>query len=188
MKFSKLLRTSAVAAAAIFAFGTAQAQTPDQQFGVGINTTGSIYAAYALNPAIHIGLGFSYVSTSTAVSTTTGSQTSSIDVPSSELFVGPFAKFLFMGTPIFKPFVIGQFGYASGSVKDPTNNVTTTVSRSAILAGGGAEYFVSRNLGIYAQVQLLEFDLTADEDANKVSRKNTSFGISNGAVGVEWFF
>jgi hypothetical protein len=167
MNVSKVFRTAVVAAAAVFAFGTAQAQTPDQQFGLGIlvGDGNGITAAYALTPAIHVGLQLSYVSASGGSGSTSSS------------FIAPYGKFLFMGPGLLRPFINAQF--ASVEAGETVGGVTSSVRRNYILAAGGAEYFFTRNLGAYGQVRLLQLGLDPS---------TTTIGLGVAQLGIEYFF
>ncbi len=174
MKLTQLLRTAAVAAAAIFAFGTAQAQSPDQQFGVGVNVGASSSAgrassasqinsgltlSYAFTPALHVGGQFSFNSYTLTDSTAV-----------TNFLVIPYVRFLFAGPAVFKPFVQAEFGLLS--IGDATSNY--------ISVSGGGEYFVSRNLGIYGKVDVFQLDLGTNG--------GFGFGIGGAKIGVEYFF
>jgi hypothetical protein len=164
MNFSKIFRTAAVAAAAIFTFGTAQAQSPDGQLGLGITTGGTIggTVSYAINPAFHIGTQFGFQ----AFSPKEGNSSNTI-------IFAPYGRFLFAGPATFKPLIQAQFGYSS------SNSSGVSASESALAVFGGAEYFVNRNLGIYGMISVLELGL---------SDQGTSFGLLSPQIGIEWFF
>ena len=156
MKFTQLLRTAAVAAAAVFTFGTAQAQSPDGQLGLGI-TTGSQLGgtiSYAINPAFHLGtiVGFEAANNVNTI------------------VLAPYGRFLFAGpNPFLKPFIQAQFSLLKVGDAEAT---------TAIGVGGGAEYFVNRNLGIYAGLTIFNLGL---------SPSGNTFGLLSPQIGVEWF-
>lgn len=146
------------------AFSTMKAQSPDQQFGIGVSLgTGASGAtfAYAINPGLHIGTGF-------------GLTVSSADgVSSNNVIFAPYIKGLFKGSKDFVPFIMGQFGISSGS----SGNVSRTTTGLSVL--GGAQYFVSKNLGIYGSLSVLELGFDPSI---------TTFGIGASAnMGIEWF-
>ncbi len=84
-----------------------------------------------------------------------------------QITIGPYARFLFEGT--VNPFIQAGINIVSG-------DATTT----SLYAAPGLEYFFSRNVGVYGLVGLL--DIPFEDGATK------TFGLSGGAVGVEWYF
>lgn len=151
-------------AAATMAVG-ASAQSPDQQFGIGA-TVGSINGAqvqYAISPAFHLGtmVGLSIEDGGTSFS------------------FGPYGKFILAGSKEFKPYILGQLAIMRAPSTDGFGNSTST-TRTRLLAGAGAEYFITPNFGLFATVPVLSLPF---EDGATVS-----FGILAPTVGVEWFF
>ena len=146
------------------AVSVVKAQSPDQQmgFGVTLGTSGSgATFAYAINPGLHIGTGFSL-----SISSANG-------VSSNNLIFAPYVKGLFKGSKDFVPFIMGQFGISSGSA----GSVSKTSTGLSVL--GGAEYFASKNLGIYGTLSVLELGFDPSV---------TTFGIGASAnIGIEWF-
>lgn len=142
------------------AVSVVKAQSPDQQmgFGVSLGTSGSgATLAYAINPGLHIGTGFGLT-----ISSENGKS-------SNNVIFAPYVKGLFKGSKDFVPFIMGQFGISSGSSK-------TSTGLSVL---GGAEYFASKNLGIYGSLSVLELGFDPSV---------TTFGIGASAnIGIEWF-
>lgn len=141
-----------------------KAQSPDQQIGVGVTVgsggSGATFA-YALNPGLHIGTGFGFGNSSQSGQSSTS------------IIFAPYVKGLFKGTKDFVPFVQGQFSVVSSSVGG------TSSTRTGLALMGGAEYFASKNIGVYGTLSVLElgFDPAV-----------TTFGIgANVSLGVEWF-
>ncbi|MES2765996.1 MAG: hypothetical protein V4642_09015 [Bacteroidota bacterium] len=170
MKVTQLLRTTAVAAAAIFALGTAEAQSPSEQLGLGV-TTGSTFGgtvSYAITPAIHVGTLFGFSSFSPKVGNTVSTYS-----------FAPYGRFLFAGSPVLKPIIQAQFDLASVETINPATFQTETKAQNTLIISGGGEYFVNRNLGIYAMISVIELGL---------SDQGTAFGILTPQIGVEWFF
>lgn len=81
--------------------------------------------------------------------------------------IGPYARFLFEGT--VNPFIQAGINIVSG-------DATTT----ALYAAPGLEYFFNRNVGVFGVVSLL--NIPFEDGATK------TFGLTGGAVGVEWYF
>lgn len=151
------------------AFSTMKAQSPDQQMGFGVTMSasnvggavGGATFAYAINPGLHIGTGFGLT------------VSSSNNVSSNTVIFAPYVKGLFKGSKDFVPFIMGQFGITSGS---SGGNSTTRTGLSVL---GGAEYFASKNLGIYGSLSVLELGFDPSI---------TTFGIGASAnIGIEWF-
>jgi hypothetical protein len=144
-----------IALVAMFAFTTASAQSPSGQFGLGA-TVGDLTAAqiqYALDPAMHIGANVGLA----------------LQDGTNLLTFAPYFKFLMRGSKEFKPFFIGQFVIVSGG------GATST----GLGIGAGAEYFISSDFGLFAQVTVLgvSFDPSV-----------TRFGVLTPRIGAEWFF
>lgn len=150
------------------AVSVVKAQSPDQQMGFGVTmgtggggAVGGATLAYAINPGLHIGTGFGLT-----ISSANG-------VSSNNLIFAPYVKGLFKGSKDFVPFIMGQFGISSGSA----GSVSKTTTGLSVL--GGAEYFASKNLGIYGSLSVLELGFDPSV---------TTFGIGASAnIGIEWF-
>ncbi len=82
--------------------------------------------------------------------------------------IEPYARLLFEG--VVNPFI--QAGISIVSASSTTN--------TSLYAAPGLEYFFSRNVGVFGLVGLL--NIPFQDGATKV------FGITGGAVGVEWYF
>lgn len=164
----RLMFSVLCALAVMGAFTSVKAQSPDQQLGFGVSlgtssSTGTI--AYALSPGMHIGTGFGLVISSRLVNGTS--------VSSNSLLFAPYFKALLKGSKDFVPFIMGQFSIANGS----SGSVSSTSTGLGIL--GGAEYFASKNLGIYGSLSVLELGFDPSV---------TAFGIGASAnIGIEWF-
>ncbi|MCX6140590.1 MAG: hypothetical protein NTX15_07165 [Candidatus Kapabacteria bacterium] len=142
--------------------GTVSAQSPDQAFGIGASIGwygNGGHLVYAISPAIHVGTQFGLL----------------ISDGSTQLTFAPYGKFLFKGTKELKPFLIGQFAIQSNSA----TNVTSATS-TGLTFGGGAEYFITSNFGIFAQIAVLSIPFNTGSVV--------SFGIATPAIGAEWFF
>lgn len=162
----KVLLSIGVLVAVMF-LGTSnslKAQSPDQQMGFGVmlgTGGGGATFAYAINPGLHIGTGFAL-----GVSSQSGQSTNSI-------IFAPYVKGLFKGSKDFLPFVQGQFAVSSSSAGGTSN------TRTGLSLLGGAEYFASKNLGIYGSLSVLELGFDPSV---------TTFGIGASAnIGIEWF-
>lgn len=160
---------------------SAQAQIPVEDFGVGISVgtmNGNhglfgINGVYALAEEFHVGaqVGFAI-----------GSDNSTSRADNYWLFA-PYAKMLFPVRNEFTPFLMGQFILDNGGTEleyvPGQEYETTSATRSAIFVGGGAEYFPSSTLGIYACVGLVDLGL---------SQEKVFIGLMHPRAGVEWFF
>lgn len=178
----KIFRLFSLAAfASIFvALAPAKAQnSPDGQFGVGAvvgyNFPG-LSLSYAITPAFHLGTQFSVNLKNTTVSGTTSN--------AQKIVIAPYGRFIFMGTPMFKPFIQGQVTYTSTTEPVALGSSTTvTTSQTGFIGFLGAEYFVSRNLGIHGEIGIISFNLSKNNGVDE-----TNFGFGNSQIGVEWFF
>ncbi len=147
------------AAVLVASASTAYAQSPSEQFGFGASIGwfgAGGHLAYAITPAIHVGTQFGL----------------DISDGNSDLTFAPYGKFILAGSKELKPFFIGQFIINSNS---GGGDATT-----GLRFGAGAEYFVSKNLGIFAQIRVL--DIPFSPSGSKVA-----FGIATPAIGAEWF-
>ncbi|MBK9248158.1 MAG: outer membrane beta-barrel protein [Ignavibacteria bacterium] len=156
MKISTFVRCMSVAFIAALCVQTASAQSPanssgmspDRQMGVGLTAGNSLggHFAYALNPGFHLGAGFGIALTS--VSHNGGGSNSG-----NMLFFAPYAKFLFSGMKDMKPYIFGSFNITSGKSANEVNSSSST--ETGLNIGGGAEYFPSRNVGIYGHLTII---------------------------------
>jgi hypothetical protein len=156
MKMSTIVKCFFVALVATVCCGTAFAQTPDRQVGIGISTSGA-HVAYAISPGFHVGTQFGI------------DMYSSNGVSSNGITFAPFAKFILAGMKDMKPYFWGAFGVQSGGGK------TTT----GLSLGAGAEYFASRNIGVFGHVSVINVGFDPSY---------THIGIVFPQVGIEWFF
>lgn len=150
-----LLLSLAVATVALFSANTASAQSPSQALGLGV-TVGDLSAvqiSYALDPAIHIGTAF-------GLALTEGTNM---------ITFAPYGKFLFKGSKTLKPFIQAQFLIVSGG----------GATNTGLGVGGGAEYFITPEFGIFGQFNVL--------NAGFGDNGTTSFGVLMPRLGAEWF-
>jgi hypothetical protein len=144
---------SLLSASRVFAQG---GTAPSGQLGIGIGTNGA-EIIYALSPGFFIGANAALI-----IQSGDNGQTS--------LEIGPFARMLFEGT--VNPFI--QAGISISKVGEGDAN-------TSLYAAFGLEYFVSRNIGVYGMLPILDVPFK--------SGSAITVGINNfGAVGVEWFF
>ncbi|MCU0330683.1 MAG: hypothetical protein MUC47_06850 [Candidatus Kapabacteria bacterium] len=163
----KTLALSLFAAAALtVGVTTASAQSPDQQFGLGVQA-GSVNGAnvaYALSPSIHLGA---------TVGLAVG------DVPTTIMFA-PYGKFILKGTKEFKPFVLGQFYVQRMSTQAVPGSPSVSSTNTGLAFHGGAEWFATPNLGIYGMVGVVDIPFY---DGGQLA-----VGVLSPTIGVEWFF
>ncbi len=145
--------------------------SPDHQMGVGITAGNSIggHFAYAINPGFHAGAGFGIALRSESVGNNSYS--------GNTIWFAPYAKFIFSGMRDMKPYLFGSFGITSG--KDIGVN-TESSTRTGLSIGGGAEYFASRNIGIFGHVTVIGLGFGTNS--------TTNIGLISPQVGIEWFF
>jgi|GEM_PF-1807167 len=96
--------------------------------------------------------------------------------------LAPYAKLLFPLRDEFTPFLIGQMILDNGGstyTYTPGQGETTSSLRTSLFIGGGAEYFPSSRLGIYAYLGLLDIGLEPQA---------TRIGLLQPRAGIEWFF
>lgn len=140
-----------------------KAQSPSQQFGIGAMVGGmnAVTAQYALSPAFHLGAGLG------------------LELRDGNSFVSfaPYAKFIFAGSKELKPFLLGIFSINSSSSGQTGVEGSTS---TALNFGGGVEYFVTPNFGIWAGIVVLNLPLSP-------SGSKVGFGILSPTVGAEWF-
>lgn len=151
----KVFSTALAAIIVLLGTSVAKAQSPDQQFGFGFTAGQALggHLVYAISPAIHIGTGVGL----------------RIQDGSNEFHLTPYGKFLFAGSKELKPYIIAQFGLATGG----------GTTRTGLGAGFGGEYFITPNFGLFGQIGVIniQFDPSV-----------TTFGLLEPTVGVEWFF
>lgn len=142
--------------------------SPDRQMGVGISTgssvspigtesVGAAHFVYALNPGFHVGAQV-------------GLNLFSQENTSKNFFTfAPYAKLILAGMKDMKPYFYGGFGIRTGFDK----------TQLALQFGAGAEYFASRNVGIFGHISVINIGIEPSV---------TSIGIVAPQVGIEWFF
>lgn len=128
---------------------------PSSQLGIGLNTSGAT-VQYAATPSLQFGLEAGFYSTTQSGTTVSGYE------------IGPYARFLLEGT--VNPFIqVGFRAIKAGGV-----------STSDIYAGVGLEYFISRNVGIYAEASVLTLALS--------DPSSTTIALAGDRAGLEWYF
>lgn len=159
-----------MALVAALCFGKANAQTPDGQVGIGLTAGNALggHVAYALNPGFHIGAGVGLALTSRS----SGGNSTSGNL----LLFAPYAKLILAGMKDMKPYFFGAFVLTSGKGAGETESTTNT----GLNFGAGAEYFASRNVGIYGHLSVIRLGF------GDVS--TTDIGLLEPQVGIEWFF
>lgn len=172
MKMTKLFAiTFMLGALALFGASKATAQAgiaPSSQLGIGVFaggnlTQGGATIQYAINPSFQLGLALGILGVSRDGSSTTNYST--------EIY----GRFLFEGS--VNPFIQAAFRRVSQDVSNGTT--TTTATANVLSAGFGLEYFMNRNAGIFAMIDVIDLEFDPSE---------TDFGFNSGRVGVEWFF
>jgi hypothetical protein len=163
---SRLLSFAAIVALVLVGTASLHAQgsiAPSSQLGIGVNTSG-ITLQYAISPSVQVG----------ALATLLGV---SSDGNSATYFgLAPYVRFLLEGTvnPIFD--VGAEFTKDPGLAIGDTNNTST-----ALFASFGLEYFINRNVGVFATAQLLYFQLDPSPTV-------VNFGYFRPRAGIEWYF
>ncbi|MBS1537246.1 MAG: hypothetical protein JST20_05805 [Bacteroidetes bacterium] len=165
MKMSTMMKYFCVALIATMWYGTALAQSPDRQMGLGVTVgsgSGAAHLVYAINPGFHIG-------TQLGINLASSKNTSGESYSSNQIYFAPYAKLILAGMKDMKPYFFGAFGINSGG-----GNTTTGLS-----VGAGGEYFASRNVGLYGQFSIINVGFDPSY---------TNIGIVFPQVGIEWFF
>lgn len=148
---------------------------PESQLGIGVNTSGAS-VQYAFTPSIQAGVMLAIASTSTDGGSVTGF---SFDPYLRVLFEGPINPFVEAGVSI------------QSTTTSPDGGVEVSESTTALFAGFGLEYYVTRNVGFFGTVQLLSLDLSRSSKSGSVTldgQKQTTIGIVGGRAGVEYYF
>jgi hypothetical protein len=179
-------RIAFACAALVLGVATASAQpvidknrssdTPDQQFGIGINNAG-LHIQYAMGPALHLGLNLN------------------LDVDKRDnikpdiYHFGPYAKFLF-ASGMIKPYAIaavgvlkpgtGKFGLQGRRGMADSFYVYLPDPELSVKVAGGGEYFFSQNVGLYGHVNLLYAVVSAPTSID--------VGLLGAVFGIEFFF
>jgi hypothetical protein len=188
---AKLRGTALLLLVALVSFGTAGAQlavdknrswdSPDRQFGFGINDRG-LHVQYAIGPAFHVGVNLALDFHK--------------DSAHSETFYdfGPYAKFL-MGGSVIKPYAFAALGVVQPNTglakytRNPEGGTGTVEvelpdAELRLYAAIGGEHFFSESVGVYGHVNLLDVMLAGGENDEVV----VDGGLLGGTVGVEFFF
>ncbi len=135
-------------------------EPPSGQFGLGVyaitsNLPSGIEGTYAINQNLQVGSGISLLLTSAGG----GSSTT--------FMLSPFVRYQFQST--VSPFVQGGFEVLAGS----------GTSNFGIFMGGGVAYYLNRQIGVNAGVDILNLFF---------SPSVTTFGWGIVRVGADWFF
>lgn len=163
----------AFAAATMFCAGSAWAQKasgPTEQYGFGatlatptteVNLSG-VQGQYALSNDLHVGAGLG------------------LELASEGSFVSviPYAKYLFAPMGGFRPYVSGQLTIQKLSSDNLAGNSDGDV-RLAFVAGVGAEYFITNNVGLFVTMPVLTLPFR--------DNATVSFGLLSPTIGMEFF-
>jgi hypothetical protein len=164
---SRLLSIAAVLVLIVTGSSALLAQgsiAPSSQFGIGVNTEG-LSIQYALTPGVQIGL-----------MATVASQSSN---GASATYYGaaPYVRFLLEG--VVNPFFEAGVSFAKAS--SGSSFVTESASTTSLFATFGLEYFINRNVGVFAAAQLLNLQLDPSPTV-------TTIGYFEPRAGIEYYF
>lgn len=96
--------------------------------------------------------------------------------PGTFVTIGLSGKYFLSQGSDFNTYALGMF-YVNPAEQDGLN---TGGANEGIVLAGGAEYFPSKNVGLFAQVAVLRFPFATKTDA-------LNFGLLTPSVGIEWF-
>lgn len=156
----------------VIAATSALAQMPEERVVVGA-TTGwfpGAHLGYTIDSKMQIAaqLGFRYKGQADNEIGTTGNDTFLTFLLS--------GKYFFSSGGDFNAFGIGSLYINPASQP----GINAGGADMGILLGAGAEYFPTKNVGLYAQIAVVRFPFSTDADA-------LNLGIMAPAIGIEWF-
>lgn len=166
---------------------------PDGQLGIGINTSGAS-VQFGISPSLQVGVLLNVGMSSSTQDIPQGTSTVKVDNSTTNLGAELYGRFLFEG--VVNPFAQVGLEIGNTSQTSKTGSTETSSSRSTMdlnLYFGLVHYF-TRQFGVFGQVGLVSLglsDKTTNESTVTTETENptvTSFGISSGRVGVEFFF
>lgn len=161
----------AMACTIAMSVGIATAQSgPSEQMGFGatlavptteVSLSGGQFQ-YALNSDLHIGSGIG------------------LEMADAGTFfsISPYGKYMFSAMSGIRPYVMGQLAVQRISSENFAGN-TESSTNTTLVAAVGAEYFVTKNFGIFATVPALILPFR--------SGGAVSFGILSPTLGIEMF-
>ncbi|MBU3742551.1 MAG: porin family protein [Candidatus Kapabacteria bacterium] len=162
-----------IAAVVLMSAGIASAQrsaAPSEKLGFGATLAiptsevamSGAQGQYALNENLHIGAGIG------------------LEIADAGTFFSltPYAKYLMSPMGGVRPYVIGQLAVQRISAKNFAGNTESTTNTS-ILAGVGAEYFITDSFGVFATIPALILPFR--------SGGAVSFGVLSPTIGIEMF-
>lgn len=167
---------------------------PDGQLGIGINTSGAS-VQYALSPSLQAGVLLNVGMSSSTTEVTSGGVTVKTDNSTTSYGAEIYGRFLFEG--LVNPYLQAglELGNASTTTKNGTSETTSSRSTMDLNLYFGLVYYFTRQFGVFGQVGLLSLGLsdksTVENSSATVEADNpttTSFGISSGRVGIEFYF
>ena len=88
----------------------------------------------------------------------------------------PFGKYLFSSGADFNTFALAQLYINPGRFQQ----INAGGSNNGFLLGAGAQYFPAKNVGLFAQIALVNLPFNTNNDA-------LSFGVMTPSVGIEWY-
>lgn len=162
-----------IVAAVLMSAGIASAQrsaAPSERFGFGatlaiptaeVSMSGA-QGQYALNESFHVGAGIG------------------LEIADAGTFfsLSPYAKYLMAPMGGVRPYVIGQLAVQRISAENFAGNTESTTN-TTIVAGIGAEYFITDSFGVFATIPALILPFR--------SGGAVSFGVLSPTLGIEFF-
>lgn len=94
--------------------------------------------------------------------------------------ISPFGKYFLSNSNDFNAYAIGQLYISPDAKFFSTPNFNGAYANDGFVVGGGAEFFPSKNVGVWAQVSLLNLPFSSTSE-------NVSFGIMAPAIGIDWY-
>lgn len=187
LKITRFLTVAIVAV--VFAFSAtntfAQDQTPtnvpNQQMGLGVQLQSpqdiGVVGSYALSPQMHIGVQF-------GLAYDTGYDVGGITYKGGLNFnFSPFLRYYLNASGNFKPFLMGGANITSTSVHVASSvgggSVSTSKDYLGINLGGGAHWFPYKSVGVYAGINVIQFD---------TDNSQMLIGVGSPVLGIDWWF
>jgi hypothetical protein len=97
-----------------------------------------------------------------------------------DVTISPFGRYFFATGDDFNAYAIGQLYISPGEKFFSTPNSNFKYANEGLVLGVGAQFMATKNVGVWAQVSLLNLPLSS-------TNENLSFGIMAPAIGIDWY-
>ncbi|MBU3700125.1 MAG: hypothetical protein FGM33_08975 [Candidatus Kapabacteria bacterium] len=97
-----------------------------------------------------------------------------------DVTISPYGRYFFASGDDFNAYAIGQLYISPDAKFFSTPNLNNKYANDGFVLGMGAQFMATKNVGLWAQVALLNLPFSS-------TNENVSFGIMAPSLGIDWY-